>query len=126
MQNENTCEKTYIAKSPIKDEKLLINSKGHYVPFSKIDEHDLVMDEFVKRQFRKAKELQESMKKFKSALTSDCESFLDLLFEKYQVQKRSKGGNVTFQSYDGIYRIKLAMQKKNSFWRRIASCKNLD
>lgn len=101
------------------------NTQGHLVPIDNIDDIDMTRDELVREIVKAAKQLQVSMGHFKEQSMSDVSAFVDLAAEKYDVSLGGKKGNVSLLSFDGRYKIQLAVAERLHFDERIQAAKAL-
>ncbi len=101
------------------------NAQGHQVPVSTIAEIDLLRDETVAEIVAKARQLADTLQKFKAQAMGDVESFVSLSGEKYGAKLGGTKGNVTLRSYDGRYKIQRAMADRLVFDERLMIAKHL-
>lgn len=86
------------------------DAKGNLVPVDNIKEMDLLRDELVMELAGKARLVQEKIVDFKRGAVEDIAAFVQLSADRYDVSLGGKKGNVTLHSFDGQYRVNLAMQ----------------
>ena len=98
------------------------DAKGNLVPLSNIKEIDLLRDELVMELAGKARSVQEKIVDFKRGAVEDIAAFVQLSADRYDV---SLGGNVTLHSFDGQYRVNLAMQDTLVFDEGLLAAKAL-
>jgi len=106
-------------------EGYLKNQQGHLVPINSIDQHDLDRDELIQELVSGAKVLQTAMAKFKAQAMGDIEAFIDLAAERYEVKLGGRKGNVSLTSFDGRYKIQIAVSDRLVFDERIQAAKAL-
>lgn len=111
--------------TPQPDEEFRKNAKGHMVPLSLIDEIDLLRDELVGDLVKRALGAQDALQQFKRQAFADIAAFVDLSAEQYDVKLGGKKGNVTLTSYDGAYKVQLAIQERMTFDERLQAAKAL-
>lgn len=111
--------------SPAVQDGFMVNEKGYHVPTDKIKPIDLLRDEQVKKMIRAAKQLQEVMQHKKQALFTDFRDFLDLSAAEYDTEYGGKKGNVSLPSFDGKYKVKIAIQDHIVFDERLQVAQNL-
>jgi hypothetical protein len=101
------------------------DSKGRLVPVSSIKPIDLVRDEVVVRLCEGAKAEQQRLRDFKALSFADISAFVDLSFEKFDVQIGGNKGNITLFSFDGKYKIVRQIQDTIRFDERLQAAKVL-
>ncbi len=101
------------------------NSSGHLVPVESIKTIDLLRDDTVTRIIANAKIQQEQMAAFKQQTMSDINTFVNLSAEEYGIKWGGKRGNLTLSSYDGKYKVQLAVSDTLSFDERLQIAKQL-
>lgn len=106
-------------------DKYMKDRKGRLVPVNQVDEHDIEMDEFVRNQVKKAKELQAVLRQFKQNAFDDCYAFMDLLAEKYERKIGGQKGNVTFSTFDGYMQVRIAVQDSLTFGPELQIAKQI-
>ena len=109
----------------LEENKYLKDRKGRLVPIQQIDEHDIEMDAFVRKQVSKAKELQAVLRQFKQNAFDDCYAFMGLLAEKYNRKIGGQKGNVTFSTFDGFMQIRIAVQDTLTFGPELQIAKQI-
>lgn len=109
----------------LEENRYLKDRKGRLVPIKQIDEHDIEMDAFVRKQVSKAKELQAVLRQFKQNAFDDCYAFMGLLAEKYNRKIGGQKGNVTFSTFDGSMQIRIAVQDKLTFGPELQIAKQI-
>ena len=109
----------------LEENKYLKDRKGRVVPIQQIDEHDIEMDAFVRKQVSKAKELQAVLRQFKQNAFDDCYAFMGLLAEKYNRKIGGQKGNVTFSTFDGSMQIRIAVQDTLTFGPELQIAKQI-
>lgn len=101
------------------------DAMGRLVPLHMISDYDLARDELVIEITSKAKALQHQMEEFKKAAMADINAFIALCGERFKVDLGGKKGNVTLRSYDGLYRINIAVAERMVFDERLIAAKTL-
>lgn len=109
----------------LEENKYLKDRKGRLVPIQQIDEHDIEMDAFVRKQVSKAKELQAVLRQFKQNAFDECYAFMGLLAEKYNRKIGGQKGNVTFSTFDGSMQIRIAVQDTLTFGPELQIAKQI-
>jgi len=101
------------------------NAVGHLVPIEQIEEIDLLRDDFVRKAVEQAGGVAATLSAYKTMLSNDMQSFLDLSSEKYNVKSGGVKGNVTLMSFDGRYKIIREIAERLDFDERLQAAKVL-
>ena len=101
------------------------DAKGNLVPLENIREIDLLRDELVQDIAQRALVVQEALNKFKTLAMEDIMAFAQLSAERYGVTLGGVKGNITLNSFDGQYRVQLAMQDTLVFDEGLLAAKAL-
>ena len=101
------------------------DAKGNLIPLENIKETDLLRDELVMEIVAKAQAVRDNIAAFKQSAMDDIAAFAQLSAEKYGAKLGGAKGNIRLMSFDGAYRIALAMQDTLSFDERLAAAKAL-
>ncbi len=117
-------EQTPIANTAIPDGYRL-NDKGHLIPLDKIKEIDKLRDETVINLVKQALSLQIQMRAVKEQFFAEFHNFVELSAQEYDTQIGGKKGNVTLMSFDGKYKVQIAIQDNLVFDERLQVAKSL-
>lgn len=101
------------------------DAKGNLVPVANIREIDLLRDELVMELAGKAAEVQQHISDFKREAMDDIAAFVQLSADRYDVKVGGKKGNISLHSFDGAYRVQLAMQDTLVFDEGLIAAKAL-
>lgn len=101
------------------------NSYGHLVPIESIKALDLLRDDTVTRIINSALAEQEQMRAFKHKALSDIAAFLEIAAAQYNTKLGGKKGNLSLVSYDGKYKVMLAVSDSLNFDERLHIAKVL-
>ena len=101
------------------------NAHGGYDPISAIKPIDLARDDLVKDIVAKSEEMSRAIADMKKGFFDDVKAFLDLSAEKYDVRLGGKKGNLTLVSYDGSYKVLVAVNESIQFDERLLAAKEL-
>ncbi len=101
------------------------NAKGHWVPEESIRPSDLAIDEFVNETAAAWIELQKRIREFKTKIFGDVQALLDLIAEKYNVKRGGKKGNVQVVSFDGRYKLIVAVADNITFGPELQAAQQL-
>lgn len=102
-----------------------LNDKGHLIPVDKIKEIDLLRDETVIKLVQKALELQSIMISIKDILFDEFNGFIELSAKEYDTHLGGKKGNVSLMSFDGRYKVQMAISDNLVFDERLQVAKSL-
>lgn len=101
------------------------NSFGHLVPVVTIQPLDLLRDDTVVNIVAKARHVQEQMRAFKNQAMDDIAAFLSIAAEQYKTTLGGKKGNLSLVSYDGKYKVIVAVSDSLNFDERLHIAKQL-
>ena len=82
-------------------------------------------DDLIKEIIAKVTPLNAQLAELKRDVINDLRSFIDISANEYGVALGGKKGNVTLTSFDGAYRIQIAMQDTLHFDERLQAAKQL-
>lgn len=100
------------------------DARGNLIPITNIKEVDLLRDELVMEIVNTLNPLFQELREAKINAIADVRAFVDLSAEKYGV-KPSKKGNITMHSFDGKWRVTIAMNDVLTFDERLQAAKAL-
>lgn len=106
-------------------EGFMKNAHGGYDPVATIKPIDLARDDLVKDIVAKSEEMSRAIADMKKGFFDDVKAFLDLSAEKYDVKLGGKKGNLTLVSYDGSYKVLVAVNESIQFDERLLAAKEL-
>jgi len=106
-------------------ENFRANSYGHLVPVDSIKAIDLLRDDTVGRIIDNALAMQEHMRAFKKQALDDITTFVTVSAEQYGLKWGGKKGNLSLVSYDGKYKVLLAISDSLRFDERLQIAKQL-
>jgi len=109
----------------LKREDFMEDSRGRMVPITMVDEIDQQRDSLVRELVDGAKALQASMGQFKDRAMGDVQAFVDLSAERYEVHLGGQKGNVSLVSFNGRYRVQVAISEHLAFDERLKAAKVL-
>lgn len=101
------------------------DEKARLIPVAAIKPVDLLRDETVTGIANKVLALNSVMKAEKEALFSLVYDFLELSANEYDTKYGGKKGNVSLPSFDGRYKVQIAMSDNVVFDERLQIAKNL-
>lgn len=102
-----------------------LNDKGHLIPVDKIKEIDKLRDETVINLVEQAVSLQSQMRSIKEQFFAEFHDFVALSATEYDTQIGGKKGNVSLMSFDGRYKVQIAICDNLVFDERLQVAKSL-
>ncbi len=114
-----------MSKQNINGEIFWKNAKGQLIPENLVKEMDKERDELVRDLISNALEVQNKIKGFKKQTFDDIGAFVQLSAEKYNANLGGRKGNITLFSYDGKYKVQIAIAEHIRFDERIHAAKAL-
>jgi len=108
-----------------KIEDFMQDAQGRLVHVDNVKEIDKTRDELVRYIVRNALALQKEMIEFKANSLSQFQAFLDISASEYDVAWGGTKGNVTLRSYDGRYKIQMAVSEDVAFDERLQVAKKM-
>lgn len=101
------------------------DGSGRLIPEAMIKPIDLTRDALVIELVNKAKATNDVLREFKLGAAADIEAFVDLSLEQYQTKVGGKKGNITLFSFDGKFKIQIAIAEHIAFDERLQAAKAL-
>lgn len=101
------------------------DASGRLIPESMIKPIDLTRDALVQEIARQAKLVSDGLREFKNRVFTDINAFVELSAEEYGVKLGGKKGNLTLYSFDGAFKIQVAIAERMVFDERLQSAKHL-
>ena len=101
------------------------DAKGCLVPETMIKPIDRARDELVQELARQAKGVSDGLRDFKAKVFADINAFVDLSAEQYDVKLGGKKGNLTLFSFDGAFKVQVAIAEHMVFDERLQAAKHL-
>ncbi|WP_137971891.1 DUF3164 family protein [Pseudomonas sp. F(2018)] len=101
------------------------DAQGRLVPVGMIKPIDQERDRLVRDLVKSAIELNSKMASFKATAFGDVRAFIEMSFEEYGAKVGGKKGNVTLLTYDGRYKLQIAVQDSISFDERLQAARAL-
>lgn len=106
------------------DKGMWRNKSGEFVHPDMITPDKQLEDEVVENLVKDALELQKSMTCFKTKAFEECYGFVDLLRQKYNMERiTSKSGTVTLKNFDGTKSVEIQISKLISFDQKLTLAK---
>jgi hypothetical protein len=101
------------------------DAKGCLVPESMIKPIDRTRDELVRDLVGDAKLVSATLREFKTRVFADINAFVELSAEQYEVKLGGKKGNLTLFSFDGAFKVQVAIAEHMIFDERLQAAKHL-
>lgn len=101
------------------------DAKGCLIPEKMIKPIDRTRDELVLELARQARIVSDSLREFKTRVFADINAFVDLSAEQYSVKLGGKKGNITLFSFDGAFKVQVAIAEHMVFDERLQAAKHL-
>ncbi len=101
------------------------NSRGGLDPISTVKEIDKLRDQMVKEIVEESLKESEKLGEIKKRFFKTIQAFVELSSEKYGLKFGGKKGNMTFMSYDGEYKVLVAVNENIVFDERLQIAKEL-
>jgi len=101
------------------------DANGRLVPESMIKPIDRTRDELVQELVRQALVMHDALVEFKGRVFNDINAFVDLSAEQYAVKFGGKKGNLTLYTFDGKYKVQVAIAEHMVFDERLQAAKHL-
>lgn len=103
----------------------MADGQGKLVPEEMVSDVDKLRDQTVKVIVARAEEERERLAAFKEDVMDEISSFIELSAERFGVKIGGKKGNVTLTTYDGAYRVLVAVNDHIFFDERLQVAKEL-
>jgi hypothetical protein len=101
------------------------DANGRLVPEAMIKPIDRTRDELVQELVRQALVMHDALVAFKGRVFNDLNAFVDLSAEQYDVKFGGKKGNLTLYTFDGRYKVQVAIAEHMVFDERLQAAKHL-
>jgi hypothetical protein len=106
-------------------DQFMTDSQGRQVPVELVKEIDKLRDQTVRRIADEAMKMKEILADFKKRIRDDIYAFVGLSAEQYGKTWGGKKGNITLATYDGKYRLVVAMDDNITFDERLQIAREL-
>lgn len=106
-------------------EGYMTDSQGRLVLSSAVKVEDKMEDELVRGLINGSETCHNLLTSFKENSFDEIKAFIELLSEKYQVNRGGKKGGVTLTSYDGKLKVQVSVQDFISFGPQLQIAKDL-
>jgi hypothetical protein len=103
----------------------MTDSQGRQVPEGMVKDIDKRRDETVRRVAAEAAKMKEILAEFKDKIRDDIMSFVEMSAGQYGVKWGGKKGNIALTTYDGKFKLLVAMNDNLVFDERLQVAKEL-
>jgi hypothetical protein len=97
----------------------MTDSQGRQVPAELVSEIDKLRDQTVRRIADEAMKMKDVLAAFKQRIRDDIYTFVELSANQYGKSWGGKKGNITLSTFDGKYRLVIAMDDQIVFDERL-------
>jgi hypothetical protein len=101
------------------------DSAGRLVPLANVKPEHLLEEEMVLALFAEAERKSRELAEFKARAFEDIDAFLQLIAQKHNAKLRGVKGNMTLTSYDGVFRVTVAVGDQLTFGPELQIAKEL-
>lgn len=101
------------------------DARGALVPIASIKPADLMRDDLILEIIAKVAPIHRQLAELKYEVINDLRTFIEISANEYGVTVGGKKGNVSLTSFNGEYRIQIAMQDTLHFDERLQAAKQL-
>lgn len=101
------------------------DAQGRLVPVGMVKPVDQERDRLVRELVKGAITINRTMARFKATAFGDVRAFIEMSFEEYGAKVGGKKGNVTLLTFDGRYKLQIAVQDSISFDERLQAARAL-
>lgn len=130
--NDETPKASAFAPAQIGDGTRVVNgvvemqdARGAWVPLSLIKPQDKLQDELVRKIMGYGIALSDQVARFKAHTFNDLGDFDALLDQQYDAKVGGPKGNKTLMTYDGLYKVQVAVADYIDFGPELQTAKNL-
>jgi hypothetical protein len=106
-------------KSQEGKQEFMTDSQGRQVPVAMIKEIDILRDQTVRTIAKEAAEMKSGLMDFKNRIRDAIMTFVERSAKEYDVKWGGKKGNISLTSYDGQYKLIIAMNDNLIFDERL-------
>jgi len=106
-------------------QEFMTDSQGREVPVNMVKDIDKKRDATVRKVAAEALKMKEVLVEFKNKIRADIMAFADLSAAQYGVKWGGKKGNITLTTYDGQFKLVVAMNDNITFDERLQVAREL-
>jgi len=107
------------------DKEFMTDSQGRQVPAELVSDIDKLRDQTVRRIADEAMKMKQTLSDFKRRIRDDIYAFVEISASRYGKSWGGKKGNITLTTYDGKYRLVVAMNDQIAFDERLQVAREL-
>lgn len=104
---------------------MMEDTQGRFVPVSMIKSVDLLRDQTVMSILARVSVESKALKEFKKQIWQDIQTFLELSAHEHGVRFGGKKGNISLKSYDGRYKLVIAVNDTLAFNEKLQVAKHI-
>jgi hypothetical protein len=112
-------------KGGAKEQKYMTDCQGRQVPEEMVKDIDKERDKAVRRIAARAMKMKGVLTEFKNQIRTDIMSFVELSAGQYGVKLGGRKGNISLMTYDGRFKLLVAMNDNITFDERLQVAKEL-
>lgn len=101
------------------------NGMGHLIPIDLVSDIDRARTDIVTEIAEAAKVMSGMLSEYKQRCMGDILAFVEMSAEKYGKNIGGAKGNITLTTFDGRYKIQLAVQRRIAFNERLQIARNI-
>jgi hypothetical protein len=106
-------------------EKFMTDSQGRQVPLNMVKDIDKLRDQTVRRIADEAVQMKSVLVDFKNRIREDILSFVEKSAGQYGVKWGGRKGNISLTTYDGKFKLVIAMNDNITFDERLQVAREL-
>jgi hypothetical protein len=106
-------------KKLVEKQEFMTDTQGRQVPVTMIKEIDILRDQTVRNIAKEAVEMKSVLMDFKNRIREAIMTFVDKSAKEYHVKLGGKKGNLSLLSFDGQYKLVIAMNDNLVFDERL-------
>lgn len=101
------------------------NAKGHFVPEAMIKPTDILIDDLINCMATEWKKQKDALADFKRRAFEDLHALVGAINENYGVKKGGEKGNIQLYSYDGTYKLVVAVAETITFGPELQAAREM-
>jgi hypothetical protein len=107
------------------EQNYMEDAQGRQVPVELVKEIDKLRDQTVKEVMKKTLAMRDTLSEFKKSVWNDIQTFLDISASQHNITLGGKKGNITITSYDGRFKLMVAVNDTLQFNEKLQVAKAL-
>ncbi|WP_339745638.1 DUF3164 family protein [uncultured Maricaulis sp.] len=125
MSNSDTSMAVAPGETLVDGNRYMRDAKGSLVPIEIIKPADQLEDEVVRKVMEHARDLSGQIARFRGHTFTDLGEFDALLEQEYGSTRGGRKGNRSYQSFDGLMKVQVAVQDHIDFGPQLQVAKQL-